>query len=377
MPTLLEELLQAPVDKKPQPTPDLKYSTPLDADGTVDVELPDGAEISEDEWEVVGRKSSTWQTANGKTLTSNRLTLRPKPAATRAPLLDADIEKMFVGGTTYGTTVTDRPSGEGAYILAMGDMQYSKADGDGVEGTVRRVVDCLDKAALRVQTLQAMGYPIGHVHNAWLGDHVEGFESQGGANAWRTTLTLTEQIRLVRRTMMHALGRLAPLADRVTMAALPGNHGEAVRFNGKGVTRYDDSHDTESLIAIADMAKYAEQFKHVEFYVPQNDELTVFLDVAGLPVLHHHGHKAPPGKALEFWKKQAFHHAEYAEARLFLTAHYHHAQSEASGERLWWQVQSFESVSKHYELAQGETGDPGMLGLYVHNGKVQFVDYIR
>jgi metallophosphoesterase superfamily enzyme len=69
--------------------------------------------------------------------------------------------------------------------------------------------------------------------------------------------------------MLHALTLFAPLARRASMAAVPGNHGEAVRFAGKGVTRYDDSHDIESLLAVHDAASLnPEAFGHVEFYVP-------------------------------------------------------------------------------------------------------------
>src|ERR1700754_3407793 len=97
--------------------------------------------------------------------------------------------------------------------------------------------------------------------------------------------------------MLHAVELFAPLAGRVSMAAVPGNHGEAVRFAGRGVTRYDDSHDTEALIAVHDAAQLnPAAFGHVEFYVPQTDELTVVVDFAGTIVAHAHGHQWRPGK---------------------------------------------------------------------------------
>ena len=69
--------------------------------------------------------------------------------------------------------------------------------------------------------------------------------------------------------MLRALTLFVPLAARVSMAAVPGNHGEAVRFAGKGVTRYDDSHDTEALIAVADAAALnPAAFGHGEFTSP-------------------------------------------------------------------------------------------------------------
>ena len=80
----------------------------------------------------------------------------------------------------------------------------------------------------------------------------------------RTQLTLTEQVRLTRRVMLRALTTFAPLAERVTMTAVPGAHGEAVRLVGGGATPHDDSHDTESLIAVHDaVALHPEAFARV------------------------------------------------------------------------------------------------------------------
>src|SRR5690606_39754379 len=90
------------------------------------------------------------------------------------------------------------PGGDHAFVVALGDMQFGKADGDGAEGTLRRTLDCLERAAALVPVYQAR-FGIGHIHLAWLGDHIEGFSSQGGANVWRTPLTLNEQLRQIGR----------------------------------------------------------------------------------------------------------------------------------------------------------------------------------
>src|SRR5690606_15782774 len=107
--------------------------------------------------------------------------------------------------------------GDHAFVVALGDLQLGKRDGDGAEGTLRRTLDCLERAAALVPIYRER-FPIGHIHVAWLGDHIEGFTSQGGANVWRTTLTLNEQIRLTRRVMLRAVELFAPLAPRVSMA---------------------------------------------------------------------------------------------------------------------------------------------------------------
>ncbi|MFJ4918571.1 hypothetical protein [Streptomyces sp. NPDC088725] len=48
-----------------------------------------------------------------------------------------------------------------------------------------------------------------------------------------------QQIRRTRRLMAYAIIRFALLTNRLTVVAVPGHHGEAVR---RGVTRYGLSH---------------------------------------------------------------------------------------------------------------------------------------
>lgn len=270
------------------------------------------------------------------------------------------------------------PDGDYGYIVALGDMQFGKIDGDGVEGTLRRTIDCLNKAADLLVTYRQR-FDIGHVHIAWLGDHIEGFVSQGGANSWRTQLTLNEQIRLTRRVMLHALTLFAPMGVRVTMAAVPGNHGETIRFAGKGVTRYDDSHDTESLIAVADAAALnPAAFGHVQFFVPETDELTVLVPVAGTNVAHAHGHQWRPGKTFEWWKGQAFNSASpMGQADLLLSGHLHHAHFESDGERLFIQVPAMESESTWFRHAKGTVGAPGLVVAITRNGLTDVKEIVR
>jgi hypothetical protein len=282
-----------------------------------------------------------------------------------------NIDEILENVKDYKPTF-NRPTGQHGFVVLLGDMQFFKIDGDGVEGTVARVINGLNAAADRLERYRRL-YDIGHIHIAWLGDHIEGFVSQGGANVWRTNGTLSEQIRLTRRVMMHALKTFAPLADKVTMAAVPGNHGETVRFEGTGVTRYDDSHDTESLIAIADIAEMMpEAFGHVDFYVPDNDELIVVTEVADTVIAHHHGHKWRPNKHFEWWGKQAFNRkSPMQQADMLVAGHLHHEHFESEGDRVYWGINALESESTWFRHNNGTQGAPGIhvgivRGGYVH-----------
>lgn len=329
--------------------------------------------LDPDGWKVTGFRSSEWTMPNGETGLSTRFTFVRVGSDAGPP----DIDHLF-DRISRDTTVVSRPTGDYGFLVLLGDMQFGKIDGDGVEGALRRTIGCLDRASDRL--LQYSDHvPIGHVHLGWLGDHIEGFASQGGANVWRTPLTLNEQIRLTRRVMLYAMELFAPLASRVSMAAVPGNHGEAVRLAGKGVTRYDDSHDTESLIAVADAARLNPQaFGHVDFYVPETDELTVVLDVAGTVVAHAHGHQWRPGKHFGWWRGQAFNRkSPMHQADLLVAGHLHHEQTDTDGPRTFIQPPAMESESTWWRHANGTTGAPGLIIAVTRGGETNIKELVR
>lgn len=326
------------------------------------------------EWEVATMRSSSYGSPdNPMEATAFTFRRRHNSVDSRPPLDE------ILAEVKAHTPTPNRPTGESAFLVALGDMQFGKIDGDGARGSLHRTIDCLNRAANLLAAYQRDGHEIGHVHIAWLGDHIEGFVSQSGANVWRTTLTLNEQIRLTRRVMLHAMTTFAPMVDRLTMAAVPGNHGEPQRFSGKGVTRYDDSHDTESLIAVADAAVLnAETFGHVEFYVPETDELTVVLEVGGSVVAHAHGDKWRPGKHFEWWRGQAFstNSAMHA-ATVLLAGHLHHLHIEREGDRLYIGLPALESESTWFRHHTGTTGRPGIVTALMNGGRISPVEFIE
>ncbi|UZJ23744.1 hypothetical protein RHODO2019_11055 [Rhodococcus antarcticus] len=327
-----------------------------------------------DLWVPTGFRSSEWTMANGETGVSTRFSFARAAHAAESvrPPLDELLAELELH-----IPVAERPRGDHGFIVALGDMQFGKIDGDGVEGTLARTIGCLDRAADVLKHYRSR-FDIGHVHIAWLGDHIEGFVSQGGANVWRTPLTLNEQIRLTRRVMLYALRLFADAATTVTMAAVPGNHGEPQRFSGKGLTRYDDSHDTESLIAVADAVELApEAFGHVGFFVPDTDEMTVVLDVAGTRVAHAHGHQWKPGKHFDWWKGQAFGSSQLTHADLLLAGHLHHENVDSDGRRLFVQPPAMESESTWWRHSTGTGGNPGLVVAITKDGQTSPLEVVR
>ncbi|MEU2854111.1 hypothetical protein [Streptomyces syringium] len=393
--TLLEELLSKPVGPSipaRQADPERDFTRQIEVSGDaaeVTVRGPVQA-VDEDaataylraqgldpaDWVATGFRSSEWTMPGGDTGISARFTFaRRKGAEVERP----DLDELLASIDAYQPWIPHAlTSGDHTFIVALGDMQFGKIDGDGVEGTLKRTVECLNRAADLLELYRGR-FRIGHVHIAWLGDHVEGFVSQGGANTWRTGLTLTEQIRLTRRVMLHAALTFAPLAERVTMAAVPGNHGEAVRVAGKGVTRYDDSHDTESLIAVKDALDMApEKFGHVECFVPDTDELTVVVDCSGTAVAHAHGHQWRPGRHFDWWKGQAFNKASAMhEADLLLAGHLHHEHVDTDGPRTFVQPPAMESESTWWRHRTGTTGAPGLMVAVTKDGHTPVKEVVR
>lgn len=333
--------------------------------------------LDPDLWNVTGMRVSRWQTHDGDTRVSRKLTV---DRISQGKYVDGEIEEIVNATMEKRSKLhgdIDPDNGTLGYCIFLGDLQIGKGDGGGPKATLAAVIRCLEKAALKISLMQSQGYRIGHIHIGWLGDHIEGFVSQGGAHAWRTVLTLNEQVRFMRRLMLHALVVFAPMAVKVTMAAVPGNHGEPQRFSGKGVTRYDDSHDTEALIAVHDFAQMdQEKYGHVKFYVPQSDELTVLVDVAGLPILHNHGHSHTSNKHFDWWRKQAFHSPNASSARLLVEGHLHHDHIERDGDRLWVGVGALEKESTWYRHQSGSPGWPSITGVLVSDGEPVSIDLI-
>jgi hypothetical protein len=253
------------------------------------------------------------------------------------------------------------PVGYHTFHLDAGDLQLGKIDGDGVEGTVDRYIAGVDEA---VRTLKALRKrkPIGHVHLGWLGDCIEGYVSQGGANAWRTGLPLTDQTRLLRRLMLYTIQSFAPLAEKVTALSVPGNHDEAVRFGGKQVTTFSDSHAVDALYAVGDALQLnTRSYGHVQIIPLKVDDVSITVDLSGTTVVHSHGHMWGRGKHFDWWKGQTFGNHPPAAATIMVTAHEHHAMMDTLGRRTVLRVPALELESTWWKLKTGETGMPGQL----------------
>lgn len=389
---LVDELLAKPVGPaRVRPPADPDFTREIEVNGNAAVATIRGVEgtvnegtaleylveegLDPEEWEATGFRKGKWGSADNP-MESVRFTFRRRESEAASEALP--IDDMIAEVKSWEPLPIVLDDGEYGALVLIGDMQFGKTDGDGVAGTLHRTIECINRAADRIVQLHRIN-KIKHIHVSWLGDHIEGFVSQGGANAWRTDLSLNEQIRLTRRVMLHALLTFNGLTPKLTMAAVPGNHGEAIRFSGKGVTRYDDSHDTESLIAVHDAAKLnPEAFGEVQFFVPETDELTVVNDVAGTVVAQAHGHQWRPGKHFEWWKGQAFNKdSAMHEADLLVAGHLHHEHVDTDGWRTFIGTTAMERESTWWRHAKGTGGAPGLILALTKDGLTDYKEVIR
>jgi predicted phosphodiesterase len=328
-------------------------------------DLITGAGLDPEEWRISGDvRLSHWdaQTPTGiQELTSHRFNVQRISAST------TNIEELIklVGRRK---TAPKPATGDGTFVFANGDFQFGKADGDGTAGTIDRVIASIDSAAAAFRQSRKRDTAFAHI--AFMGDCIEGFVSQGGKNAWRTELTLTEQLRLTRRVFLYAIDQFAPLTEKLTVVSVPGNHDDAVRQ--PGMTRYDDSFAVDALVAVQDaMNLNPLVYGHVETFVPRKDELAVTLDVNGTVITHYHGHQHRQGKHWEWWQGSAFdrrypdlYHADIAQS-----AHGHRFQLDTKGDRTWIMTLAQESESTWWRHRTGDGGAPGALIYTAKEGK--------
>jgi predicted phosphodiesterase len=276
--------------------------------------------------------------------------------------LKRDLDALIRVAKRRKPTPPAATSGDSAFVLALGDLQLGKMDGDGYEGTVARYLAATTAALKRYRRI-AKGRPVYLIH---LGDCIEGYVSQGGANAKRTTLATTEQVELYEMLLLDQVKAFANVAPELTVCGLPGNHDEAHR----PLHTYTDSWALHAVGSVRRACELAGNYEHVTFYTPKRDELTLAVDICGTRVGMAHGHQWRPGQAVNWWAKQAHGRQPVGDSDLLLSAHLHHLRVEQTGsDKTWMQVPALESGSQWWKHRTGEWGQPGVLTMLVGAGR--------
>lgn len=254
---------------------------------------------------------------------------------------------------------------EQTFTLVIGDLQIGKPDGDGTEGTVRRFYESLERSVTRYKHLRKRGVA-GDVFLAVVGDCPEGTQSQGGNLVGRLDLTLTEQIRVLRRLFSDAVSEFANLSESVTVASVPGNHGDALRVGNQVASSYNDNWDIEALVQVADVME-AKGYDHVKWLFPGHDEMHLVADVAGTRVGLLHGHQVR-GKLQQWLANKAMSRDAIGTSDIVLNGHYHHLRIEQMGLTTSMQTGSLDGGSVWWAHKGGLDAPPAAITFTTANG---------
>jgi predicted phosphodiesterase len=320
--------------------------------------------IDSTEFEIDGTaKISKWQSASGQWLTSYKFNIKKKSHSVDI----SDLIKL-VQDVKPQTPVT---TGDYTFVFAAGDLQLGKSDGDGVEGTVRRYRESLQKAVNKVHEHKEQ---IGTILVSFVGDCIEGMVSQGGRNARRTVLSTTQQVNLLRQLMIETVKSFAPLTGELILVSVPGNHDEAQREPVS--TDGSDSWAVDALRAVSQgLAFNPEAFGHVTCEEVAFDELTKVVEVSGTKIGHAHGHQWKKGKHWDWWSGQHWGGHEIGEADILLCGHFHTGMYEQENYKHIIRTPAFEQESTYFRHMTGKIGNPSAVTFLTKDGKLNYIDF--
>lgn len=321
--------------------------------------------LDPDLWTVASVRQSRWQKYDGEWLEAFRLTLIPVQSTLASK---EDVDKLAADMMKWRPSRKKvKTDGELAFVFAPSDQQLGKkANGHGTEQTIERIFSATEGAVQRLTDLRKIGRSIGTVVISLLGDHVEGNVSQNGKlqSHSASDMGLTEQARVGRRLLLAQVKAFAPLADRVIVAAVNGNHDEVSRQ-----VSLDPSEGWNTAIAneVQDICAENEALSHVEFRYPSKDHQTLAVNVCGSMLGLFHGHQT--GKdVMRYLSEQAAGQTPLGGCDVWLSGHYHSFRSMDIGDRFWAQCPTVDPGSAWYRDRHGLESNPGILTMVIGDG---------
>lgn len=245
-------------------------------------------------------------------------------------------------------------------VVLLSDWQLGNSDGDGTEGTVRRIQAAGEKIRDRLndewpETLVVGG--LGDIH-----ENCSGFYPM---QSFTVQLDRREQETLSRRLLVQLLKLWSPLTDRVLAVAVGGNHGENRNETGKAYTTFADNTDVSLFEQVAEILSENRGFDHIEWIIPKG-ELAVTVEVGGTVLGFAHGHQAgsaanAQARVKDWWQKMAFANDALADVDYLCTGHFHHFSMVQYGKRYHIQAPAMNSASSWFAHTGGDRQNPGML----------------
>ena len=320
-------------------------------------ELLRDANLNPEEWTLVSSRRGSWQKWDGEWLHSWRINVVPSAGANT----DYDAEKLIDEIVKWKPTgkVNDF-EGDLTAVYSVGDTQYGKDDTPAI---VDRMLDVLNESVEHHKFLQKK-YKIGQIALPQLGDCIEGMTSQKGKVMGRHDIGVSQQVQVGRRVLMAQIKIMAPLAPKLIIPVVPGNHDEVQRFL---VSRPEDSWALEIVKAVEDACMENPFLKErVEFRYPAKDDSTLCVNLSGTMFGMAHGHQARD--MVKWWSGQVMGNCSVADAEILNVGHLHHYQAKSVGTRLFIQNPAMDNGSAWFRDKSGLESHPGIVSMVVGEG---------
>jgi hypothetical protein len=251
-----------------------------------------------------------------------------------------------------------------AFVFSA-DWQIGKREGNnGTPETIERVLTSIDQAVERVKELRRMGRMMPTLLFAGTGDLVEGTCGFYPGQQFLIDKNRRDQGRITRELITYGLDQLTPLFEKSIVASAGGNHGENRSPEGARITSDGDNDDCAQFDAVREAFHRAGRTDIL--WRIMEDELSLAIDVGGVPLGLTHGHLFGKGataqqKALEWWKSQDFGFQPIRGTRVLLTSHYHHFSAVTHGSRTHIQSPANDPGSKWVRQSWGDASPSGAL----------------
>jgi predicted phosphodiesterase len=334
-------------------------------------EIPDQKELLQEfdldpnSWEIISVRKSKWQNHAGEWLEAHRVSLKPSQGLAQR---DFDLENLIKEVSSWKPGKPEKTtSGELAFVFAPSDQQIGKKQGDaGTAQTVSRLLDMTTQGVQRLKDLRKIGRSIGTVVIPLPGDHVEGVTSQNGRlqGLAASDLGLTEQTRVARRILMSQVKAFAPLADRVIVPVINGNHDEVTR---QVIADPSDGWNVEIASSVQDACSENPALSHVEFRFPEKSHQTLTIEVCGAMLGLFHGHQTG-NNVMKYLQEQSAGQTALGKADIWISGHYHNFKCMDIGERLWVQAPTTDPGSAWFRDRHGLESFPGILTMVIGAG---------
>ena len=247
--------------------------------------------------------------------------------------------------------------------IQVGDTHIGKSvlDGAGSDLLVKRWKESITNA-LNMSAVQG-------IHLAFMGDLIEGENSQGGKNIANNDLTLTESLRVARHLVSWTIQEALHHAENVIVSTVPGNHAETTRLQNRPLT---DSHDLDIVSAVQQAFELTEHKDRITWYYPEEGTGHLVYEVDGTIFASAHGHlfKGMLKGAENWWSGMSVSGAPAGAAHILMAAHYHSPLVSNYTRNKWICFgAALEDKSTWLNEQNGASSQPGMLTYLTDGGK--------